>query len=196
MQMKSRKLLIASGVAIALAGLGGAAVADTTSQEVIDARQETQIWTTYASPYLRANDIKVSVKNGTATLTGNVEEDVSKDLAKQIALGVDGVKVVENEIVVDRVCCSEAIGQQLRRNHRRRESRSRSALEAGVEPVRRRRNDQGECEGRQGDVVGHSGQYVSKGSGCQPRDEYAWCGVGRQQPQDRRHESNPGQTWQ
>ena len=71
------------------------------SQDVTDARQETQIWTTYAlSPYLRANDLKVSVHDGKATLSGKVEEGVDKDLAKQIALGVPGIKNVDNKIVV------------------------------------------------------------------------------------------------
>ena len=102
MHRKSRKLLIASSIAIAMAGTAGQVSAGSTSQDVIDARQEAQIWTTYAlNPYLRANDIKVTVKSGTATLTGKVEEDVSKDLAKAIALGVDGVKNVENKIVVE-----------------------------------------------------------------------------------------------
>ena len=68
---------------------------------MIEARQESQIWTTYAlSPYLRANDLKVSVHEGKATLTGNVAESVNKDLAKQIALGVDGIKSVDNKIEV------------------------------------------------------------------------------------------------
>jgi osmotically-inducible protein OsmY len=71
------------------------------AQDIVDARQETQIWTTYAlSPYLRASDIKVSVHNGKATLTGKVEEDVNKDLAKEIALGVSGIKEVDNKITV------------------------------------------------------------------------------------------------
>ena len=97
----SRKLTLASGIALALLGSSGAVTADTVSQEITDARQETQIWTTYAlSPYLRANDLKVAVHDGKATLTGTVEEDVNKDLAKQIALGVDGVKTVDNQIVV------------------------------------------------------------------------------------------------
>jgi hyperosmotically inducible protein len=97
---KSRNLVLASGIALALATTGAFA-ADTLSQDITNARQETQIWTTYAlSPYLRANDLKVSVQNGKATLTGKVEEDVNKDLAKQIALGVDGIKSVDNQIVV------------------------------------------------------------------------------------------------
>ena len=70
-------------------------------QDIVDARQETQIWTTYAlSPYLRAHDLKVTVHNGKAVLTGIVDEDVNKELAKEIALGVDGVKDVDNQIVV------------------------------------------------------------------------------------------------
>jgi len=96
---QSRNLLLASGIALALAG--GTAVAGTQSQEVTEARQETQIWTTYAlSPYLRANDLHVSVHNGKATLTGKVEESVNKELAEQIALGVSGVKDVDNQIVI------------------------------------------------------------------------------------------------
>lgn len=102
MHTQTRKLILASGIALALAAISGGAAADKASQDVIDARQETQIWTTYAlSPYLRANDLKVSVRNGKATLTGKVEEDVNKDLAKQIALGVNGIKDVDNQIVVE-----------------------------------------------------------------------------------------------
>lgn len=99
MFMQKRNLLVASAIAAAIAG---AAFANAKpSQEVVEARQESQIWTTYAlSPYLRANDLKVSVHEGKATLTGNVAEGVNKDLAKQIALGVDGIKTVDNKIEV------------------------------------------------------------------------------------------------
>jgi osmotically-inducible protein OsmY len=94
--------MLAMSMALATAALCGPATADTTAENLIEARQESQIWTTYAlSPYLRANDLKVSVHGGKATLTGKVEEDVNKDLAKQIALGVDGIKDVDNQIVVD-----------------------------------------------------------------------------------------------
>ena len=101
MHTKSRNLILASGMSLALATFSGTAAAGTASQDVTDARQETQIWTTYAlNSHLRANDLKVSVHDGKATLSGKVEESVSKDLAKQIALGVDGVKEVDNQIVV------------------------------------------------------------------------------------------------
>lgn len=96
-----RKTLFASAIAVTSFGIGGNALADTAAQDITEARQETQIWTTYAlSPYLRANDLKVSVDNGKATLSGTVEEGVNKDLARQIALGVSGITSVDNQIVV------------------------------------------------------------------------------------------------
>jgi osmotically-inducible protein OsmY len=102
MYTKSRKLILVSAITLALASISGSSFADTVSNDVTEARQESQIWTTYSlSPYLRANDLKVSVDNGTATLTGTVEEDVNKDLAKQIALGVNGIKEVDNQIKVE-----------------------------------------------------------------------------------------------
>ena len=91
------KLILAAGIALALSAMSGMVAAG----EVTDARQETQIWTTYAlSPNLRALDLKVSVKDGKATLTGTVDEEVNKELAKEIALGVDGITEVDNQIEV------------------------------------------------------------------------------------------------
>ena len=101
MYTKSRKFVLASAITLALASISGAAIADTMSQDLTAARQESQIWTTYSlSPYLRANDLQVSVNGETATLSGTVEEDVDKDLAKQIALGVSGIENVDNQIKV------------------------------------------------------------------------------------------------
>lgn len=101
--MKSiqRQTVLATLFATSLGLVSYGATAAAVSQEVIESRQESQIWTTYAlSPYLRANDLKVVVHNGKATLSGIVEEDINKDLAKEIALGVNGIKSVDNQIVV------------------------------------------------------------------------------------------------
>ncbi|NWL76788.1 transporter [Pseudomonas taiwanensis] len=99
MHTQSRKLLLAASIALALGTTAGMAAAE--SRSFTDTRQETQIWTTYAlNPHLRANDLKASVKNGKATLTGNVAEEVNKELAKEIALGVSGIESVDNRIVV------------------------------------------------------------------------------------------------
>ena len=93
-------MMLASTFMLSIAGGSSAFAADTVAQQLTDVRQETQIWTTYAlSSYLRATDLKVSVNNGKATLTGNVEDGVNKDLAKQIALGVSGITDVDNQIV-------------------------------------------------------------------------------------------------
>ncbi|MDW5419145.1 BON domain-containing protein [Iodobacter sp. CM08] len=101
MHSHAHKLLIASSLAAALTVFSGPLAAASIPQEISDAKQETQIWTTYAlSPYLRASDLKVSVQNGKAVLSGKVDEEVNKDLAKQIALGVAGIKEVDNQIVV------------------------------------------------------------------------------------------------
>ena len=102
MTMRTRKFALASAITLALASVSGMPLADTMSPEVASARQESQISTTYhLNPYLRTDDIKVSVIDGTATLIGTVEEDVDKELAKQIALSVDGIRKVDNQIEVD-----------------------------------------------------------------------------------------------
>ncbi|WP_342245691.1 BON domain-containing protein [Pseudomonas sp. OTU5201] len=99
MHTQPHKLLLAASIALALGTMGGIATAE--SQSFTDARQESQIWTTFAlNPHLRAADLKVSVMNGKATLTGNVPEEVGRELAKDIAMGVSGIDSVDNQIVV------------------------------------------------------------------------------------------------
>lgn len=73
-----------------------------TEPTVADARREAQIWTSYAfNPHLRASDISVEVRGDRAFLTGTVDEGVDKELAGQIAKGVDGIAKVDNRLVVD-----------------------------------------------------------------------------------------------
>jgi hyperosmotically inducible protein len=76
--------------------------ADTNIKQLEDARQQSQIATSYAlNPYLRANDLKVQVDGGKATLSGKVAEDVTKNLATEIARAVTGITSVDNHIVVE-----------------------------------------------------------------------------------------------
>lgn len=101
MTILSRKFTLAAGLALALAASGGVASADSVSQDIVDARQERQIWTTYAlSPYLRANNLVALVQSGRVRLTGTVAELAEKDLAAAIAAEVTGVQEVDNQIVV------------------------------------------------------------------------------------------------
>lgn len=102
MNNQPRSLFLSTFLALSIAGASVSAYAASDSQEVTNARQETQIWTTYAlSPYLRSNKIEVTVESGKATLKGHVAEEVNKDLANEIALGVKGITSVDNQIVVD-----------------------------------------------------------------------------------------------
>jgi len=102
MSMNCRTLALGAGLALTLTVVRPSFAAQTTSsQEIQDARQETQIWTAFSlNPYLRANDLKVLVHSGKAVLTGRVEEGISKELAEQIALGVIGIVSVDNQILV------------------------------------------------------------------------------------------------
>ena len=116
MKATFQKLALVSGVAFALAGTAASGIAANTppkkmqtapqtesgSDQVGDARREAQIWTTYATnPHLHAFDLKVEVRGSKATLNGKVQSATAKDLAEQIALGVDGIKQVDNRLVVD-----------------------------------------------------------------------------------------------
>lgn len=101
MTVLSRKYTLAAGLALALAASGGVASADSVSQDIVDARQERQIWTTYAlSPYLHANNLVALVQSGRVRLTGTVAELAEKDLAEAIAAEVTGAHEVDNQIQV------------------------------------------------------------------------------------------------
>jgi hyperosmotically inducible periplasmic protein len=102
MYKKTRKLALISAVSMALITGSSSLVAAEQSSEITEARQSSQIWTTYAlNPHLKAHDIKVSVNDGVATLTGKVDEDISKELAEQLAMNVKGISKVNNRIEVD-----------------------------------------------------------------------------------------------
>lgn len=72
-----------------------------TSDQGSDIWSKAAIMTTYTlNRHLNPFDIDVEVDKGVATLRGTVESDVERDLAEQIALGVDGVQSVKNELTV------------------------------------------------------------------------------------------------
>lgn len=51
--------------------------------------------------YLNGFEIQTQVSDGQVLLSGRVQNDIDRDLAEQIALGIDGVESVKNELVVD-----------------------------------------------------------------------------------------------
>lgn len=95
-----RCLLIAAAVTLSSFTFNSIAK-DTTSQNLKETRQQTQIWTTIAlSPYLSGDQISVSVSNDKATLSGHVSDDVRKELAEEIAKGVEDIASVDNQLVI------------------------------------------------------------------------------------------------
>ena len=102
MNTNYRQFFLASAVLLSLSPYQAALAADKVTSAIDDARQESQIWTSYAlNPYLRSNDLKVTVQSGKAVITGKVDEKVNKELAGEIAKGVSGITDVDNQIVVE-----------------------------------------------------------------------------------------------
>jgi osmotically-inducible protein OsmY len=103
-QLKALTLAIATVGFIGLTPFTAYAVEGDTSRELSEARQEGSIWTAFAlNRHLNPFTIDVDVENGSAKLTGKVETDVERDLAEQIALGIDGVTKVDNQLTLDPV---------------------------------------------------------------------------------------------
>lgn len=102
-----RTSILFSAIALSLGGTAISAAADpqsrdTMSEQVADARRETQILTGFAmNPHLRGFDLAVTVDGNKAVLDGNVEDGFARDLANQIAMDADGIRHVDNRILVD-----------------------------------------------------------------------------------------------
>lgn len=107
MQQIIRKLALASSIALTLGGIGTSLAADpkpndTISEQIADARRETQILTSFSmNHHLHAFDLTVVVDGNKAVLDGKVDDEIGKDLAERIASAADGIKHVNNRIVVD-----------------------------------------------------------------------------------------------
>lgn len=66
-----------------------------------DAWLDGKIETSYTlNRYLNPFSIDTEVKNGVVTLSGEVESEIDKELAEEIARGTDGVTEVNNELQV------------------------------------------------------------------------------------------------
>ncbi|MDR7025628.1 BON domain-containing protein [Pseudomonas peli] len=101
-QLKTLALATATAGLIGLAPFAAYAAEGDASRELSEARQEGSIWTAFAlNRHLNPFTIDVDMENGSAKLTGKVETDVERDLAEQIALGIEGVKKVDNQLTLD-----------------------------------------------------------------------------------------------
>lgn len=101
-KLKTLALATATAGMLALVPLSAFAAEGDMSRELSAARQEGSVWTAFAlNRHLNPFAIEVDVENGTATISGTVENSVERDLAEQIALGVDGVNKVDNQLKLD-----------------------------------------------------------------------------------------------
>lgn len=75
---------------------------DHARSAVAEARMEGSIATAFAlNRHLNPFRIQVRVHGSTAILTGTVENDVNRDLAEQVALSIEGVDSVDNQLSLD-----------------------------------------------------------------------------------------------
>ncbi len=99
-----KKIVLAMATANMLAAtpmIAMAAQSDLQTQ-LAEARQEGSIWTAFAlNRHLSPFNISVRVQQGTAILNGKVENQVDKDLATQIAAGIQGIEKVDNQLEID-----------------------------------------------------------------------------------------------
>ncbi|WP_372873994.1 BON domain-containing protein [Pseudomonas sp.] len=101
-QLKTLALATATAGLFAFMPLAAYAEQGDLSSQLSEARQEGSIWTAFAlNRHLSPFKIDVDVENGSALLTGSVETSVERDLAEQVALGIDGVNKVDNQLQID-----------------------------------------------------------------------------------------------
>jgi hyperosmotically inducible protein len=72
-------------------------VATATDDTAITAKVKAAI---LAEPGLKSLQINVDTKDATVTLTGNVDSDMMRDRAKQIAMSTEGVRNVVDNLTI------------------------------------------------------------------------------------------------
>lgn len=98
-----KKIAVATATisVLALGPMTAHAADGDMSRQLTEARQEGSVWTAFAlNQHLSPFAIDVDIENGVATLTGEVESEVDRDLAEQVALGVEGINKVDNQLQV------------------------------------------------------------------------------------------------
>ncbi|MDX1459872.1 MAG: BON domain-containing protein [Xanthomonadales bacterium] len=92
---------LTAGLATAAVAGEGAHQSNGWQGELRDAWIDGKIEASFSlSQYLNPFDIDTRVDKGTVRLTGVVDSQIDKDLAEEIALGIDGVTEVHNELTV------------------------------------------------------------------------------------------------
>lgn len=103
--MKAISNLLTTAVIVSLLVLPTNGIAETKpmmNEKTSDLWLEAKLGTTYAlNQHLSLFDIGLDVKNQVAYLSGTVGSDIEKDLAENVAKSIEGIRSVENKIIVD-----------------------------------------------------------------------------------------------
>lgn len=100
MTRRTRTLAVATLAGASLLASAGVSAGEFKG-EMHDAWLDGRVETAYTlNRHLNPFSIDTKVENGVVTLTGAVESDIDRDLAEQIALGVNGVTDVDNQLTI------------------------------------------------------------------------------------------------
>ena len=106
-QMKSLKIITAALTCTAALFMTGCASTEdsrSTGQVIDDTALHTKVKAALVNdPVVSGTAINVDVNRGVVSLTGAVNGDVEKSKAESLARGVDGVRSVENNLVIREV---------------------------------------------------------------------------------------------
>lgn len=100
--MKNKFYSLLGAVAVAfMVGCASDGSSRSTGQVIDDTAIHTKVKAALINdPIVQGTSLNVDVERGVVVLTGAVNGDVAKTKAEEIAAGVDGVRSVENKIVV------------------------------------------------------------------------------------------------
>lgn len=102
--MKSLKIISAAlvcTVALLVTGCGSTADSRSTGQVIDDTAIHTKVKAALVNdPVVAGTSINVDVNRGVVSLSGAVNGDVEKTKAEDIVRGIDGVRSVENNLIV------------------------------------------------------------------------------------------------
>lgn len=98
----SQAFTLGTSLCLASFTLPAAAESADLNERLQNARQEGSLWTALTlNRQLNAFSIEVDVDAGTATLNGTVESDIDRELAERVALDIEGIQRVDNQLRVD-----------------------------------------------------------------------------------------------
>lgn len=93
---------VVTACAISLAASSPSLSANQDGVEAADLWAEASLTTTYTlNRHLNPFDIEVDVNKGVATLQGSVDNEVERDLAEELAMGVEKINEVENRLEIN-----------------------------------------------------------------------------------------------